>query len=67
MREKKDRGWDYLNSSSDDDYDYAPDNDGSWGYQNEDGSGSFYGADGSWVYRNSDGSGCDYLSHIFKE
>ena len=44
---KKDRGWDYLNSSSDD-FEFDEDNDGSWGYENDDGSGSFYGADGSW-------------------
>lgn len=60
MSEKKDRGWDYLNSNSDDDFDYDPDGDGSWGYQNEDGSGSFYGADGSWGYKNSDGSASYY-------
>lgn len=51
----KDRGWDYLNSSGND-FDYDKDNDGSWGYENEDGSGSFYGSDGSWGYKNSDGS-----------
>lgn len=60
MSEKKDRGWDYLNSNSDDDFDYDPDGYGSWGYQNEDGSGSFYGADGSWGYKNSDGSASYY-------
>lgn len=32
----KDRGWDYLNSSGDD-FDFDQDNDGSWGYENEDG------------------------------
>lgn len=51
----KDRGWEYLNSSGDD-FDYDKDNDGSWGYENEDGSGSYTGADGSWGYKNSDGS-----------
>lgn len=55
----KDRGWDYLNSSSDD-FDYDRDNDGSWGYENDDGSGSFYGNDGSWGYKNSDGSASYY-------
>lgn len=34
--------------------------DGSWGYQNEDGSGSYYGADGSWGYKNADGSASYY-------
>lgn len=56
---KKDRGWDYLNSSSDD-FEFDEDNDGSWGYENDDGSGSFYGADGSWGYKNSDGSASYY-------
>lgn len=56
---KKDRGWEYLNSSGDD-FDYDKDNDGSWGYENEDGSGSFYGNDGSWGYKNSDGSASYY-------
>ena len=55
----KDRGWDYLNSSGED-FDYDKDNDGSWGYENEDGSGSFYGADGSWGYKNADGSASYY-------
>ena len=55
----KDRGWDYLNSSGED-FDYDKDNDGSWGYENDDGSGSFYGADGSWGYKNSDGSASYY-------
>lgn len=59
MSEKKDRGWDYLNSDNDD-FDHDPDGDGSWGYQNDDGSGSFYGADGSWGYENSDGSASYY-------
>ena len=52
----KDRGWEYLNSSGGD-FDYDKDNDGSWGYENEDGSGSYTGADGSWGYKNADGSG----------
>ena len=56
---KKDRGWDYLNSSGDE-FDYDKENDGSWGYENDDGSGSFYGADGSWGYKNSDGSASYY-------
>lgn len=56
---KKDRGWDYLNSSGDN-FDYDKENDGSWGYENDDGSGSFYGADGSWGYKNSDGSASYY-------
>lgn len=56
-----DRGWEYLNSS-DDDFEYDKDNDGSWGYENSDGSGSFYGSDGSWGYKNSDGSGSYYGS-----
>lgn len=52
---------DYLNSSGND-FDYDKDNDGSWGYENDDGSGSFYGNDGSWGYTNSDGSGSYYGS-----
>lgn len=56
MSEKKDRGWDYLNSDNDD-FDYDPDGDGSWGFQNDDGSGSYFGADGSWGCKNADGSG----------
>ena len=63
MSEKKDRGWDYPNSTSDD-FDYDPDGDGSLGYQNEDGSGSFYGADGSWGYKNSDGSASYYGKQV---
>lgn len=55
----KDRGWDYLNSSGND-FDYDKDNDGSWGYENDDGSGSFYGNDGSWGYKNPDGSASYY-------
>lgn len=60
MSSKKDRGWEYLSSGSDENFDYDPDNDGSWGFQNEDGSGSYYGNDGSWGFRNSDGSGSYY-------
>lgn len=56
---KKDRGWEYLNSSMDD-FNYDKENDGSWGYKNDDGSGSFYGSDGSWGYTNSDGSASYY-------
>ena len=55
----KDRGWDYLNSSGED-FDFDKDNDGSWGFENDDGSGSFYGNDGSWGYKNSDGSASYY-------
>lgn len=55
----KDRGWEYLNSSGEE-FDFDPDNDGSWGYENEDGSGSFYGNDGSWGYKNADGSASYY-------
>ena len=62
MSSKKDRGWEYLSSGSDDEFEYDPDSDGSWGYQNEDGSGSYYGSDGSWGYRNADGSGSYYGS-----
>lgn len=51
----KNKGWDYLTSDSQDGEPYY-DDDGSWGYRNEDGSGSYYGADGSWGYINSDGS-----------
>lgn len=33
------------------------DEDGSWGYRNEDGTGSYNGVDGSWGYLNEDGTG----------
>ena len=56
--EKRDRGWEYLNSDGEEGSFYE--DDGSWGYKNEDGSGSFYGADGSWGYRNADGSSSYY-------
>ena len=62
MGNRKDRGWDYLSTDNDNEFEYDPDSDGSRGYQNEDGSGSYYGADGSWGYRNSDGSGSYYGS-----
>lgn len=52
----KDKGWDYLNSD-DVNSTFNSDEDGSWGYRNDDGSGSFYGEDGSWGYQNADGSG----------
>ncbi len=55
----KDRGWDYLNSSGED-FDFDKDNDGSWGIENADGSGSFYGTDGSWGHKNADGSASYY-------
>ena len=38
----KDRGWDYLNSNGDN-FDFSNDGDGSWGYESDDGSGSFWG------------------------
>ena len=60
MSKDKDRGWKYLNAKGEDTFDFDPDNDGSWGYENEDGSGSYYGADGSWGYKNEDGSGSYY-------
>ena len=60
MSKKKDRGWEYLHSDNKNCFDYDPDNDGSWGYQNKDGSGSYYGSDGSWGYKNADGSGSYY-------
>lgn len=56
---KKDKGWDYLNSD-DVNETFNSDDDGSWGYKNEDGSGSYYGEDGSWGYQNEDGSGSYY-------
>ena len=55
----KDKGWDYLNSDDVNDT-YNTGDDGSWGYKNDDGSGSYYGEDGSWGYQNSDGSGSYY-------
>lgn len=33
------------------------DDNGSWGYRNQDGSASYNGADGSWGYVSRDGSG----------
>lgn len=51
----KDKGWDYLTSDCQDIGIYY-DDDGSWGYRNEDGSGSYYGVDGSWGYINPDSS-----------
>ncbi len=56
MGDYRDRGWEYLFSGDGEEFDYDPNEDGSWGYQNDDGSGSYYGADGSWGYRNEDGS-----------
>lgn len=56
--EKKEKGWEHLNSDESIIGSYQ-DNDGSWGYKNEDDSASFYDADGSWGYRNKDGS-CSY-------
>ena len=56
MGDSKDRGWDFLTSK---DFD-GNDDDGSWGTNNDDGSGSFYGADGSWGTKNSDGSASYY-------
>ena len=38
----------------------SEDDNDSWGYKNEDGNGSYYGADGSWGYQNEDGSGSYY-------
>lgn len=56
----KDKGWDYLNSDDVNETFNSGDEDGSWGYKNDDGSGSYYGADGSWGYQNEDGSGSYY-------
>lgn len=58
MGDSKDRGWEFLTSK---DFD-GNDEDGSWGTNNDDGSGSFYGADGSWGTKNSDGSASYYGS-----
>ena len=55
----KDRGWEYLTSDGED-FDFDPNNDGSWGSQDDDGSGSYYGADGSWGSKDSDGSASYY-------
>jgi hypothetical protein len=59
MSKYSDRGYDYLTSSGDE-FEFDLYNDGSWGYENEDGTGSYYGADGSWGYKNSDGSASYY-------
>ncbi len=56
----KDKGWDYLNSDDVNDTYNTNDDDSSWGYKNDDGSGSYYGEDGSWGYQNADGSGSYY-------
>lgn len=53
-------GWLYLNSYKNESFDFDRNNDGSWGYFDSDGSGSYYGTDGSWGYFNSDGSGSYY-------
>lgn len=55
----KDKGWDYLNSDDVNDT-FNSGDDESWGYKNDDGSGSYHGADGSWGYQNEDGSGSYY-------
>lgn len=57
----KDKGWDYLNSDDVNDT-FNSGDDESWGYKNDDGSGSYHGADGSWGYKNTDGSGSFYGS-----
>ena len=56
----KDKGWDYLNSDDVNETFNSDETDNSWGYKNEDGSGSYYGEDGSWGYQNEDGSGSYY-------
>lgn len=56
----KNKGWYYLTSDSQDENTYYYNDDGSWGYRNEDGSISYYGADGSRGYINPDGSGLYY-------
>lgn len=56
----KDKGWDFLNSDDVNETFNSDEDDRSWGYKNEDGSGSYYGADGSWGYQNADGSGSYY-------
>lgn len=58
----KDKGWDYLNSDDVNETFNSGDEDGSWGYKNDDGSGSYYGEGGSWGYKNEDGSGSYYES-----
>lgn len=58
MGDSKDRGWAFLTSKNFDEND----EDGSWGTNNDDGSGSFYGADGSWGTKNPDGSASYYGS-----
>lgn len=60
MSDNRERGWKYINSDSKDNLDYNTEEDGSWGNENSDGSGAYYGADGGWGYRDSDGSGTYY-------
>ena len=60
MGKEKDRGWEYLNSDAVHEFDFDKSHDGSWGYTNEDGSGSFHGGDGSWGYKDSDGRASYY-------
>ena len=74
---KKDKGWNFLNSETEDymseedgSWGYHPKaggasyhgSDGSWGYRDKNGKVSYYGNDGSWGYRNEDGSGAFYDS-----
>jgi hypothetical protein len=49
--EEKNKGWEFLNSEDN----HSHNDDTSWGYKNDDGSGSFYDDDGSWGYRTSNG------------
>ncbi len=58
MCSNKDRGWEYL-SSPNGSFDFNKYNDGSWGYEDSDGSGDYNAADGSWGHKNPDGS-ADY-------
>lgn len=53
--ERTDKGWEYLQNNDKGICTFYED-DGSWGYQIADGSGSYYGADGSCGTKNADGS-----------
>lgn len=52
--EKFDKGWKYLISQTEEGSEHEED--GSWGYKDADGSGSYYGADGSWGYIDTKGN-----------
>lgn len=52
-------GWSYLDSDNMEEFSERIGEEG-YGFQNSDGSGSYYGDDGSWGYRNEDGNSSFY-------